>query len=92
MLAAYRLSFGASLVAAAINVVFGLLVAWVLVRYVSRPQALFDAIVDLPFALPTAVAGIALDRDLRRERLDRPLSRAVTASRSPSRRWAWWWR
>jgi sulfate transport system permease protein len=59
-LAAYRLSFGASLVAASINVVFGVLVAWVLVRYRFPGRALFDALVDVPFALPTAVAGIAL--------------------------------
>ncbi len=60
VLASYRLSFGASLLAAAINVVFGLLVAWVLVRYRFPGKRLVDALVDLPFALPTAVAGIAL--------------------------------
>lgn len=60
VLASYRLSFGASFVAAAINVVFGLLVAWVLVRYRFPGKKLVDAIVDFPFALPTAVAGIAL--------------------------------
>ena len=60
VLASYRLSFGASLVAALINVVFGFLVAWVLVRYEFPGKALVDALVDLPFALPTAVAGIAL--------------------------------
>ncbi|MET0409741.1 MAG: sulfate ABC transporter permease subunit CysT [Polyangiaceae bacterium] len=59
-LAAYRLSFGTSLLAALINAVFGLLVAWVLVRYQFPGRRLADAIVDLPFALPTAVAGIAL--------------------------------
>jgi sulfate transport system permease protein len=59
-LAAYRLSFGASLGAAAVNVVFGVLVAWVLARYRFPGRALVDAIVDLPFALPTAVSGIAL--------------------------------
>ena len=53
-------SFGSSLVAALVNVVFGLVVAWVLVRYSFRGRRLLDAIVDLPFALPTAVAGIAL--------------------------------
>ncbi|HON67569.1 MAG TPA: sulfate ABC transporter permease subunit CysT [Phycisphaerae bacterium] len=58
--AAYRLSIGASAIAAAINVVFGLLVAWVLVRYRFPGRRLLDAIIDLPFALPTAVAGIAL--------------------------------
>jgi sulfate transport system permease protein len=60
VLAAYRLSFGASLAAASINVVFGLLTAWVLVRYRFAGSKLLDAMVDLPFALPTAVAGIAL--------------------------------
>jgi sulfate transport system permease protein len=59
-LAAYRLSFGASLIAASINAVFGLLVAWVLVRYAIPGRAIVDALVDLPFALPTAVGGIAL--------------------------------
>ena len=59
-LAAYRLSFGASLAAAGLNVVFGVLVAWVLARYRFPGRALVDAIVDLPFALPTAVSGIAL--------------------------------
>ncbi len=59
-LASYRLTFGASLVAASINSMFGLLVAWVLVRYPFPGKRLVDALVDLPFALPTAVAGIAL--------------------------------
>lgn len=58
-LASYRLSFGASFAAAAINVVFGMLVAWVLVRYRFPGRRLLDAMIDLPFALPTAVAGIA---------------------------------
>lgn len=60
VLAALKLSFGAALIAAAVNVVFGVLVAWVLVRYQFPGRRLLDAIVDLPFALPTAVAGIAL--------------------------------
>ena len=60
VLASYRLSFGASLIAALINAVFGLLLAWVLVRYAFPGKRLVDALVDLPFALPTAVAGIAL--------------------------------
>jgi sulfate/thiosulfate transport system permease protein len=60
VLASFRLSFGASLIAAAINTVFGLVVAWVLVRYRFPGKKLIDAMVDLPFALPTAVAGIAL--------------------------------
>jgi sulfate ABC transporter, permease protein CysT len=58
--ASLRLSFGGALIAAAINAVFGLLVAWVLVRYNFPGRKLVDAMVDLPFALPTAVAGIAL--------------------------------
>jgi len=60
VMAAYRLSFGASLAAGLISVVIGFLVAWVLVRYDFAGKALVDALVDLPFALPTAVAGIAL--------------------------------
>jgi sulfate/thiosulfate transport system permease protein len=60
VLAAYRLSFGASLIAATINVFFGLILAWVLVRYRFPGRRLIDALIDLPFALPTAVAGIAL--------------------------------
>ena len=60
VVAALRVSFGASLVAAMINAVFGLIVAWVLVRYRFPGRRVLDAIVDLPFALPTAVAGIAL--------------------------------
>ena len=59
-LAAYRLSFGGALVAGGINVVFGLILAWVLVRYDFPGRAVVDAAIDLPFALPTAVAGIAL--------------------------------
>jgi len=58
--ASYKLSFGASLVGAFINLFFGVLVAWVLVRYSFPGKRLFDSMVDLPFALPTAVAGIAL--------------------------------
>ena len=60
VLASYRLTFGAALIAALINAVFGLIVAWVLVRYRFAGRRLVDALVDLPFALPTAVAGIAL--------------------------------
>ncbi len=59
-MASYRLSFGGSLIGAAINLVFGVLVAWVLVRYRFPGRRLFDSLVDLPFALPTAVAGISL--------------------------------
>jgi sulfate transport system permease protein len=60
VLASYRNSFGASLAAAFVNCVFGLLLAWVLVRYTFPGRRIIDALVDLPFALPTAVAGIAL--------------------------------
>ena len=58
--AAYRLTFGASLIAALINTVFGALVAWSIVRYRFVGRQLMDAIIDLPFAMPTAVSGIAL--------------------------------
>ena len=60
VMASYRLTFGASLAAALVNAAFGLLVAWVLVRYRFPGKQIIDALVDLPFALPTAVAGIAL--------------------------------
>jgi len=60
VMAAYRLSFVASLAAASVNAFFGLIVAWVLVRYAFPGKRIVDALVDLPFALPTAVAGIAL--------------------------------
>lgn len=60
VVASYRLTFGASFAAAMVNAIFGLLVAWVLVRYHFPGKRVIDALVDLPFALPTAVAGIAL--------------------------------
>jgi sulfate/thiosulfate transport system permease protein len=60
VLASYRLTFGASCAAALLNALFGLVVAWVLVRYDFPAKRFIDALVDLPFALPTAVAGIAL--------------------------------
>jgi len=60
VMAAYRLSFGASMIAAMINVAFGTLVAWTLVRYTFPAKSVIDALVDLPFALPTSVAGITL--------------------------------
>jgi sulfate/thiosulfate transport system permease protein len=60
VLHSYKVSFGTSFAAAAINAVFGLLVAWVLVRYTFPGKRLLDALIDLPFALPTAVAGITL--------------------------------
>ena len=60
VMASYRLTFGAALIGATMNVVFGGIVAWVLVRYSFPGKKIIDALVDLPFALPTAVAGIAL--------------------------------
>lgn len=60
VIASYRLTFGASLAAATVNAFFGLLVAWVLVRYPFPGKRLVDALIDLPFALPTSVAGITL--------------------------------
>jgi sulfate transport system permease protein len=60
VVASYKITFGASLAAASINAVFGLVVAWVLVRYKFPGRNLIDALVDLPFAMPTAVSGIAL--------------------------------
>ncbi len=60
VVASYKLSFGMSLIAAAINAVFGLMLAWALVRYSFPGKKVIDALVDLPFALPTAVAGISL--------------------------------
>jgi sulfate transport system permease protein len=60
VVASYQLTFGASFLAALVNTVFGLLVAWVLVRYQFPGKKIIDALVDLPFALPTAVAGISL--------------------------------
>jgi sulfate transport system permease protein len=60
VMASYRLTFGASFIAAAINAIFGLVVAWVLVRYSFPGKKIVDALVDLPFAMPTAVSGIAL--------------------------------
>ena len=60
VLAAYKISFGTAFIAAVINAFFGFLVAWVLVRYSFPGRRIVDALVDLPFALPTAVAGIAL--------------------------------
>src|SRR6185369_14515344 len=60
VMAAYKISFGISLIAALVNVIFGFIIAWVLVRYRLPFKKVFDAMIDLPFALPTAVAGIAL--------------------------------
>lgn len=60
VVASYKLSFGAAFIAATVNAVFGLIVAWVLVRYRFPGKKIVDALIDLPFALPTAVAGVAL--------------------------------
>src|SRR3954465_6171309 len=60
VLASYRLSLGASIVAASVNAIFGALIAWVLARYDFAGKRVIDALIDLPFALPTAVAGIVL--------------------------------
>ena len=90
-LAAYRLTIGASAAAAAINMVFGVLVAWVLVRYPFPGRRVVDALVDLPFALPTAVAGIALTAVYAQNGWMGRSSRR-SASRSPSRRSASSWR
>jgi len=91
VLASYRLSFGASFVAAAVNAVFGFVVAWILVRYRFPGRRLVDALVDLPFALPTAVAGIALTT-LYAENgwIGRLLAPWVCGWHSPG--WACWWR
>ena len=90
-LAALRLSFGTALIAAAINAVFGLLIAWVLVRYRFPGRRIIDAAVDLPFALPTAVAGIAMAAIYAPNGPIGSIAQAW-ASRSPIRRWASWWR
>ena len=60
MLASFRLSFGAALIAALLNSLFGLIIAWILVRYTFPGRRLVDTLIDLPFAMPTAVSGIAL--------------------------------
>ena len=86
VVASYRLSLGASFVAARVNAVFGFLVAWVLVRYEFPGRRIVDALIDLPFALPTAVAGITLTAIYAPNGwLGRPLA-SRTASRSRSRR------
>ena len=82
VIASYQLSFGASFIAAILNAVFGFLVAWVLVRYRFPGKRIIDALVDLPFALPTAVAGIAPGR---RADPGHPPGRAA-ASRAPDTR------
>ena len=89
VVASYRLTFGASFAAALLNACSGSIVAWVLVRYEFPGKRLVDALVDLPFALPTAVAGIALTALYAQQRLDRPVR---CRSRSASRRSACSWR
>ena len=84
--------FGTALVAATLNAVFGLVVTWVLVRYRFPGRRLVDALVDLPFALPTAVAGIALTTLYAPNGWLGRSARAARASRSPSRRSASSWR
>ena len=77
VVASYKLSVGAALAAAAVNGVFGLLVAWVLARYDFPGRRVVDALIDLPFALPTAVAGITLTTLYAPERMARGTPRAV---------------
>lgn len=83
-LRALEISFGSSLIAALVNVVFGIIVAWVLVRYKFPGRRLLDAIVDLPFALPTAVAGIALST------LYAPKGWIGSLFSDKSPLWQWW--
>ena len=87
-MASYKLTFGASLVAAAINAVFGLIVAWVLVRYSFPGKKLVDAMVDLPFAMPTAVSGIALTALYCIATAGSAAGWRRWGSRWPTRRWA----
>ena len=90
VLAALKLSFGTAFAAAMLNGVIGTLLAWVLVRYRFPGRKIIEAMIDLPFALPTAVAGIASPRCTRRT--DRSASSLPTwASRSPTVRWASPW-
>ena len=84
VVASYRLSLGAALVAALVNAVFGFLVAWVLVRYEFPGRRIVDALIDLPFALPTAVAGITLTALYAPNGMARLARSSPTGSRSPS--------
>ncbi len=83
---ALKLSFGLSFAAACVNLVMGTIIVWALVRYRFPGRRLFDAIVDIPFALPTAVAGVALTQLFAREGLARRRRWPNSASRSRSRR------
>ena len=87
VLASLRVTFGVSLAAAFIDLVFGALIAWTLTRYRFPGRRVFDAVVDLPFALPTAVAGIAL-ATLYAPNGGWGRASPRWASRSPTRRWA----
>ncbi len=87
VLASYRLTFGASFIAALVNLVFGLLVAWVLVRYQFPGKKIVDALVDLPFALPTAVAGISLTALAGGQWLGRPVPGAHRHQAGIQARW-----
>ena len=87
-LASYRLSFGAALIAATINAIFGFIVAWSLVRYDFPGRRLVDALIDLPFALPTAVSGIALATVFAPTGWLGIGCRSSPACRSPIRGWA----
>ncbi len=89
VLASYRLTFAASFFAAVINSVFGLLLAWALVRYSFPGRKIVDSLIDLPFALPTAVAGIALTAIYSRTAGSGSFW-SLWASRSRSRRSACW--
>lgn len=91
VVASYKVTFGAALLAAAINALFGVLVAWVLVRYRFPGKKLVDALVDLPFALPTAVAALPWLRSML------PMAGSANglspmASRWLTRPWVFWWR
>ena len=77
VIASYKLTFRASLIAAIVNAIFGFIVAWTLVRYQVPGKKFIDALIDLPFALPTAVSGIALCGGLRSARLVRPVPGAA---------------
>ena len=88
VLAALKVSFGIAIAAAIIDAIFGLLVAWVLTRYRFPGRKLLDAAVDLPFALPTAVAGIALAALYAPNGTAWALSWRRSGSRSRTRRWA----
>ena len=92
MLASLRLSFGTAALAAAVNVPFGLLVAWVMVRYRFPGRNLADALIDMPLALPTAVAGIALTALFAPKGWIGACARADRHHGRLHAAWASWWR